>query len=154
MRDDRSLIDLLDSIIAINFPEVADHRELLSINFGRRARTRLGSIKQTRGRGKQSIITINGLFREEKYPTDIIRATIAHELCHFVHGFSSPLPQLASFPHLGGIVDKELVSRGLGDLLKFQKRWLKAEWQGIVKANFKPTTRRRRRRARYSLRWF
>ena len=133
------------------FANIKDHRDLVYIAFGRRARTRLGSIKQTGGLEKRSIITINGLFRDEAIPKEIINATIAHELCHFVHGFSSPLPQLVSYPHQGGIVDKEMKSRGLGNLLDFQKKWLKTEWPGIVKANFKPTARRRR--ARF-IRWF
>lgn len=135
------------------FNDVKGHRDLVDISFGRRAKTRLGSIKQTGGLKKRSIITINGLFRDEAIPEEIINATIAHELCHFVHGFSSPLPQLASHPHQGGIVDKELKGRGLGDLLTFQKKWLKTEWPAIVKANFKPVARLRRRRVRY-IRWF
>lgn len=151
MRDNHDLDAILDELISANFREILSHRDFLSILFGRKARTRLGSIKQSLGQ-RMSIITINGLFKNDEYPTEIIKATIAHELCHFVHGFSSPLPQLSTHPHLGGVVDKELMSRGLGDLLSFQKKWLKIEWQGVVQSNFKATARRRRR-VRY-IRWF
>lgn len=153
MRLNDTLEAILSYQIAQYFPEAAPHRGQISIGFGRKARTRLGSIRQIGRFKKQSIITINGLFREETIPEEIITATVAHELCHFVQGFSSPLPQQSAYPHQGGLVDNELKRRGLGDLLKFQKKWLKSEWPAIVKANFKPTIRRARR-ARFVIKWF
>lgn len=112
------------------------------INFGRRARTRLGSIKPT---DNGSIITLNGLFKDETVPEKIIDLTIAHELCHYYHGFTGEQPRLFHYPHQGGIVDRELQNRGAGDDLKFQKKWLKEEWPKIIQINF-GTKRRIRKR--------
>jgi hypothetical protein len=120
----------------------------VKIKFGRRARTRLGSIRRIGNRrflsqeNPDSEIILTGYFKEEKVPEYIIDLTIAHELCHYAHGFSSPLPQLFKYPHLGGLVDKELVKRGFGPALKEQKKWLKEVWPTIIGVR----TRRYRRR--------
>lgn len=113
----------------------------LTIRFGRRAKTRLGSIKKVYPKslieklaGKfETEILITGYFRDEKVPKYVIDATIGHELCHYAHGFSSPLPQLANHPHRGGIVSKELAKRGLGALEKKQKIWIKKNWQKFIR---------------------
>jgi hypothetical protein len=141
MRNSDFLHSRLSSIAGVHFPEI--DLDLVAIHFGRRARTRLGSIRQLPGT-KTSLITMNGLFADEAIPVGIVDATIAHELCHFVHGFSSHLPKLLDHPHRGGVVDKELQNRGLGGLLDYQQKWLKSTWPGIVRANFTPTHRRRR----------
>lgn len=123
----------------------------IKIKFGRNARTRLGSIRfivsmshfARPGLAKavpDSLITLTGYFQDERVPEYIIDTVIAHELCHYAHGFSSPLPQLASHPHRGGVVDNELKRRGLGDELKKQKLWLENEWKNIIG----PVKRRRR----------
>lgn len=121
----------------------------IQISFGRKAKTRLGSIKRARQNTGVSHITINGLFAQEFIPGEIIDATIAHELCHYAQGFSSPLPQLSKHPHRGGVVDAELRKRNLSELLNFQNKWLKEKWPGIVKEYFPRSQRRRRRRVRY-----
>ncbi len=112
------------------------------IRFGQHARTRLGSIRQSRnsqyslGPGPQvlnpSIITITGYFTDEIVPEYVIDLVIAHELCHYAHGFCSPHPQLYKNPHEGKIIDKELYGRGFGENIKKQKAWLKTEWPAIV----------------------
>jgi hypothetical protein len=70
-------------------------------------------------------ITINGRFRDEKYPTEMIDHTIAHELVHYAHGFPSPGPRLHRYPHRGGVIDKELEDRNLHHLVMFYNMWVK-----------------------------
>jgi hypothetical protein len=91
-----------------------------------------------------SKITINGLFRDQAIPSKIIDLTIAHELCHYLHGFTGEREKLFRYPHQGGIVDLELKKRGLATDLRFQKKWLKEEWPKIVKENFSVFRQKRR----------
>lgn len=140
-RDNNWLSDLLADIWYKYFSDVPQQNDV-KIKFGRAAKTRLGSIKLGRkavehSEGpprKRSIITITGYFKHPTIPEDVVRAVIAHELVHYAHGFSSPLPQLHSHPHKGGIVDKELVARGLAKELKFEKSWMKANWVSFLRA--------------------
>ena len=126
----------------------------IEIKFGREAKYRFGSIRlygpkhRTRilnnlfrsGSGtslalgdrkalgeapQKSIVTITSMFAKENIPVDIIRYTIAHELCHYAHGFSSANKRLFRYPHHGGIVNKELTERGAGHLAAVFKKWLK-----------------------------
>jgi hypothetical protein len=89
-----------------------------------------------------SVITITGYFRDDVVPEYVVDSTIAHELVHYAHGFHSPHPQLYEHPHKGGIVDKELVKRGMGETLAKQQHWLKHEWLAIVGQR---TVRRKRK---------
>lgn len=73
----------------------------------------------------RSFITITGMFKDEKIPVEVIDHTIAHELCHYTHGFSSPKPRLHRYPHHGGVIKEELEGRGLHHLVKSYQRWLK-----------------------------
>jgi len=124
------------------------------IKFGQKAATRLGSIKWGRkpvrhANGtvqKRSIITITAHFKDPAIPDDVVRGVIAHELVHYAHGFGGPNPQLYRHPHHGGVVDKELVKRGLGPVLTFQKNWLAKEWAPYLRAHH--TIRRRAVRRR------
>jgi hypothetical protein len=104
----------------------------VEIKFGRRAQKRLGSIREifyTRDNKKfDTLILINGHFKDPSVPDFIIDATIAHELCHYAQGFASPLPQLSSFPHRGGLVEEELVNRNLGELVLSETDWLNKNW--------------------------
>ncbi len=117
----------------------------VAIKFGRPGRHQLGAIiaKGPRRRWRRpgrfpkiswwlpestTTITINGTFRHANIPIIIIDSVITHELVHYAHGFSSPHPQLFRYPHQGSIVSKELKKRGLGDMLKIQKQWLKTSW--------------------------
>ncbi|MFA6423437.1 MAG: hypothetical protein WCW17_03230 [Patescibacteria group bacterium] len=106
-------------------------RNEIEIKFGRCAVKRLGSIRSIKNpkNGRlDTLIYINGYFRDPKIPEFMIDATIAHELCHYAQGFASPLPQLSPYPHRGGAIDKEVIARGLGHLIKFEKKWLKKYW--------------------------
>lgn len=105
----------------------------LLVRFGRVTKTRLGSItsrpRPLKGdrtaRPVKSIITINGLLREQRVPIEIIHAVLGHEFVHYTHGFHSPLPQLYRLPHQSGIVDAELKKRGLQKLLAAETAWTK-----------------------------
>lgn len=142
MRDNAWLESKLDSIQREYFADVNFCNNIV-IKFGRKARTRLGSIRKQYGNSFRrrllnrydSEILINGIFKQDFIPEYVIDATIGHELCHYAHGFSSPLPQLSRYPHSGRLVDKEMIKRGMGDMLLNQKKWLKVNWIRIIKEN-------------------
>ncbi len=141
MRDNEWLENRLEYLQRKYFADI-DIPNTLTVKFGRRAKTRLGSIKKVfpkslleRMTGKfETEILITGFFRDELVPEYVIDATVAHELCHYAHGFSSPLPQIANHPHRGGIVHKELRERGMGEMEKRQKKWIKDKWQKYIKS--------------------
>jgi hypothetical protein len=114
----------------------------VTIAFGRRARTRLGSIRMDRDK-KKSRILINRLFMNPEVPEQIVDAVIAHEVSHYLHGFSSPRKQLYKTPHAGGVVTREMKKRGFGPELEFQKKWLKNEWPKFLKTHGPPRPKRR-----------
>jgi hypothetical protein len=142
MRNDDFLRRQLDALLEQNFADMPRPNEI-RINFGRRAKRRFGSIKM--GKDKRvSQITINGVFRDERIPEQIICATIAHELCHYAHGFCSPLPKKYSHPHQGGVIERELKKRDLHYLSEYEKIWSKNNWPKIVGQEFPPQRQRRR----------
>ena len=55
----------------------------------------------------------------------VVDHTIAHELCHYTHGFSSPHERLHKYPHNGGVVKRELEDRNLHHLVKAYAQWVK-----------------------------
>jgi len=115
------------------FPDVAIANNVL-VKFGRPTRTRLGSIKF--GRRKENpntIITINGFFIDPEIPDFVVDGVLAHELTHYAHGFCSPHEQNYRYPHQDGLVRRELVDRGLKDLLQLEKRWVKENWVKYLK---------------------
>lgn len=117
----------------------------VEIKWGREAKFRFGSIKlvsyksikrRVEHRGlsglirigetpKKSQITITSMFKDEKVPVGVVHYTIAHELCHYAHGFSSMNKRMFRHPHHGGVINKELTERGAQDLIPIFKRWLK-----------------------------
>jgi len=141
MRDSAWLANELELFLRNYFSDVKLTNPI-HIKFGREAQFRFGSIKLVKPRGisnfkfqisnltkkhpSKSLITITSMFASEDIPADIVRYTIAHELCHYAHGFSSYNKRLFKFPHHGGIVNKELRARGLGGLISAYKTWLKA----------------------------
>lgn len=140
MRDNEWLQEQLAWLWYKHFSDVAQPNDV-RIKFGRPAVARLGSIKWGRkpvahhdgSTQRRSIITITGYFKDETIPDNVVTAVIAHELTHYAHGFSSPNPQLYKHPHHGGIVDKEMVKRGLGPILKEHKQWLKQHWANYIR---------------------
>lgn len=123
MRDDKWLLSRLDHLWSKYFSDINQVNTIL-IRFGRHARFRLGSIKFNRTT-QHSYITITAMFKNPAVPLEVVDHTIAHELCHYTHGFSSPNPRLHKYPHHGGVIRRELEGRGLGSLVKAYQRWLK-----------------------------
>lgn len=97
----------------------------VKIGFGRFSKFRLGSIKMD-PRTKVSYITITSMFRDTKIPVEVVDQTIAHELCHYTHGFSSTHVRKHSKPHSGGVIKKELSERGLLFLYLAYQEWVKS----------------------------
>ncbi|OGE38951.1 hypothetical protein A3F00_01950 [Candidatus Daviesbacteria bacterium RIFCSPHIGHO2_12_FULL_37_11] len=124
MRNDIWLLSRLDYIWSNFFPDVLQENKVF-IRFGRFSRFRLGSIKMDR-RSKSSHITITSMFKDENIPALVIDHTIAHELCHYTHGFSSPKAKLHKYPHHGGVIRKELEDRGLQKLVIAYASWKKS----------------------------
>ncbi len=135
MRDNNYLKNRLNTIWEAFFSDVPRSNKVW-IKFGRKAEKRLGSIRKVWMQDQKdfdSLIYINGHFKDEVIPEFILDATIAHELCHYAHGFSSPLPQLSKFPHRGHIIDKELKRRGLTVLERAENKWLNKNWSRYLK---------------------
>lgn len=123
-RTDSWLLSRLDFLWDNYFADVSQVNKVY-IRFGRFSKLRLGSIRLEPAT-KSSYITITSMFRDESVPQEVVDHTIAHELCHYAHGFSSPIPRLHKYPHHGGIIKKELSSRKLGYLADAYSLWLKS----------------------------
>lgn len=123
IRDNIWLLSRLDFVWTEYFKNVTQDNPIF-INFGRYSKFRLGSIKYDKS-SKSSRITITGMFKDPQVPVEVIDHTIAHELCHYTHGFSSPKRQLHKYPHHGGVIRSELEERGLHHLVTAYKLWIK-----------------------------
>jgi len=148
MRTNSWLSEKLIEIQEKYFPDITQGNDI-TVRFGRPAKTRLGSIalKEKKFPKKTmtkfhlrhltpdqvvSIITINGHFQDEEIPEQVVQGILAHEFCHYVHGFNSLLTKKYSYPHAGGIIDHELRARGLGEIIKFQKQWIRKNWREYI----------------------
>ncbi len=151
-RTNKWLIERLYYIWENYFADVP-RKNLVLIKFGRNSNRQLGSIKwarkNTRIKGlmkskklqefynsqddkRITVITITKKFQDETIPDYVIDNTIAHEICHYVHGFSSPLKQQYRTPHQGGIIKRELSGRGFADTHKKAKKWIKDNWNHAI----------------------
>lgn len=130
MRDSYWLNQRLNQIWDLLFPETQRPNKVV-VKFKGRSRNKFGHIKMLKNNDTE--IAINSLFRYSLVPEYIVDLTLAHELVHYSHGFHSPLQRLHKHPHKGGIVDKELIKRGFGHLLKQEKEFVKKEWSQIYK---------------------
>ncbi len=123
-RDEIWLRERVKLLREVHFADVASGYPIIT-RFGLRAKNRFGSIEAKKG---QSIITMNRLFSHPQVPEYVVDATIAHELAHYAHGYGSGLPKLHDNPHRGGVVDKELDKRGLGELRQKAESWRETHW--------------------------
>jgi hypothetical protein len=121
-RNDVWLLSRLNHLWGAYFNNVSQDNPV-SIRFGRYSKFRLGSIRLER-HTKHSYITVTGMFKDPSIPIQVVDHTIAHELCHYAHGFSSTKPRLHKYPHHGGVIKKELESRGMHALVKAYAKWL------------------------------
>lgn len=150
MRDNKYLENILWDLWDNNFCDVP-RKNLVVIKFGKYSKRQLGSIKLANGRTKIkslirkkeyelnvqddksiTVVTVTRFFQKDVVPEFVIRATIAHELCHYTHGFQSPLEKKFDKPHQGNIINKELAKRGLLEEEKKADKWLKENWLKIV----------------------
>ncbi|AKM82811.1 TPA: hypothetical protein DD449_00055 [Candidatus Berkelbacteria bacterium] len=136
IRDNNWLKFRLETIWTKHFPDVALKNNVF-VRFGRKSKTRLGSI--TLGRrnteNPNTIITINGYFIDESIPEFVVDAVLSHELTHYAQGFCSPHEQAFRHPHRGGVVKNEMTGRGLDAILKAEKKWIKENWPNYIKKN-------------------
>jgi len=150
VRDNKYLENLLYNLWENNFCDVA-RLNLVAIKYGKHSKRQLGSIRLIKDRDTfdryikrynlnkdvfenktVSLINITRYFAYDYVPEYVIRATIAHELCHYTHGFSSPLEKRYKYPHQGSIIKKELKDRGLIDIYVDSKKWLKDNWISVI----------------------
>jgi hypothetical protein len=146
MRDNYWLAQRLKYIWETYFPEISQKNDVI-VRFGKKSRTRLGSIQLQQEHSSlmyigfrrlfnikpKTIIILNGHFKSQRTPAFVIDATIAHELTHYAHGFGSVHRRKFRYPHQHGVVRSDLRDRGLETLLKRQKRWTKTNWLKIIK---------------------
>jgi len=123
LRSDNWLLSRLDFVWSKFFPDVTQENPI-HIKFGRFSKYRLGSIKLDK-RYARSYITITSMFKDQAIPFEVVDHTLAHELCHYTHGFSSKKVRLHKYPHAGGIVHREMEQRGMGYLVEAYKAWVK-----------------------------
>ena len=127
MRNDNFLNKRLDAIWNLLFGDIPKLNKV-NIKFKGKSKNKFGHIAK---KGKNTEIVINELFRFDDVPEYIIDLTIAHELSHYAHGFNSPLKQKYKHPHKGGVVTKEMISRGFDKMIKIEKTFFKKEWPKI-----------------------
>ena len=135
MRDDEFLKKRLDAIWVFLFDDIPKLNNVV-IKFKGKSKNKFGHIKKI---GKDTEIVVNELFRFDDVPEYMIDVTIAHEMSHYAHGFNSPLEKKYKHPHKGGVVTKELKSRGFDKMIKKEKIFFRHEWPKIYEqiANFK-----------------
>lgn len=148
MRDDNWLADKMYELWEDNFEDVPRLNHVV-IKFGKKAKRQLGAIGWLHNKTKRiatildeqgdadvnkvSLINITSYFKDEAIPEYVVIATIAHEMCHYAHGFNSPLKQIFNHPHKGGVIRKEMQKRGLTKTYKDAKVWLKANWANYIR---------------------
>ena len=150
MRDNKYLEKLLYDLWETSFCDIPRLNAVV-IKYGKYSRRQLGSIKIVKDKNvisryvkrfdidqdnledySISVITVTRYFSQLDIPEFVIKSTIAHELCHYAHGFNSPLEKKHSHPHRGNIIKKEFDKRDLLDIYLQSKEWLKQNWINIV----------------------
>lgn len=150
MRDDDWLAEKMYELWENHFEDVPRLNHVV-IKFGKKAKRQLGAIGWLQNKTKKiemilsnegeadftrvSLINITSYFKDPMIPDVVVLGTIAHEMCHYAHGFNSPLKQIFNHPHKGGVIRKEMQKRGLGHVYKDARIWLKANWANYVKSH-------------------
>jgi hypothetical protein len=150
MRDNLWLEEQMFTLWEEFFNDVPRSNYVL-IEFGKKAKRQLGAISWLKDPLKRQIkrlkianlpahddrritmIKITSLFKDEYIPEYVVKGTIMHEMCHYAHGFSSPLQQVYNHPHKGGVITKELKKRGLYAEYRRGKKWIKENWVGYLR---------------------
>lgn len=149
MRDDAWLEEKMYDLWENNFADVPRLNHVV-IKFGKKAKRQLGAIGWLQNKTKKidrmlavkgeadvakvSLINITSYFKDVEIPEYVVLGTIAHEMCHYAHGFNSPLQQVFDHPHKGGVIRKEMTRRGLGQIYKDARKWLKLNWANYLRA--------------------
>ena len=128
-RDDHWLHRELDRIWNTFFQDVP-RANIVHVSFARHWRARLGLITISEDE-RTTYIGINAFLRLQEVPLFVNAVTLAHELVHYAHGFGSPLPRKYRHPHRGGLIRKELTTRGLGREYRLHQEWIRDHWQDI-----------------------
>lgn len=149
MRDQTWLRQQLHDIWQTYFLDVPEYNPV-RVEFGRRARTRLGSIRIDPKNSEQTVIRVTGWFQYPEIPVEIVRSVLVHEMCHYAHGFHSGIEQQHTYPHAGGVIRKEFEQRDLGELYDRQQTWLRESWPAFLRTHeqrsYRPKTNTKRRR--------
>jgi len=149
MRTDEWLNETMYQIWEDHFDDIP-RKNVVVIRFSKKSSRQLGAISWLRNKTKKidklikdhgpaddpkvTLIVITSYFKDLAIPDYVVKGTIAHELCHYAHGFSSPLKQLYEHPHKGGVIRKEMLKRGLGEVYRESKKWLKTNWRNYILA--------------------
>ena len=139
IRNNAWLLARLDYLWSNYFSDISQDNPVF-ISFGKYSKFRLGSIKYDPRKGS-SQITITAMFKDPSIPVEVIDHTIAHELCHYTHGFSSPKAQMHKYPHSGGVIKRELSERNLGHLYDIYQAWVKS-YKIQLQSEARPTVRK------------
>lgn len=142
-RDAGWLAQELDSIWQRYFDDTPRVNRV-AIAFQRPWKRRLGVIRLSPDK-LTTHIGINRLLALPDAPYCVTLITVAHELVHYAHGFGSPLPRKHPHPHRGGVVDRELVARGLASELAEYGSWIRSNWWSFYARRSPRPTRRRSR---------
>jgi len=135
IRNNKWLLKITRELWQEHFSDIPIQNDVVVL-FSRYNKRVLGSIKYE-PKTKKTLIRLSSHFRGNKIPLYVLRATLAHEIAHYAHGFSSPHKRMYRYPHQGGVIKKELERRGLGRLEKESKKWLKANWENYLKTKYK-----------------
>jgi len=148
-RTDSWLEERMYNIWENHFADIPRKNHVI-IKYGRSSIRQLGSIKwaqnntriksliqkkdvrelvETQDDRRITVITITRKFQDLSVPQYVIESTIAHELVHYAHGFSSPLARQHKHPHKGGLIRKELEKRGMGTIHRNARKWIREHWQ-------------------------
>jgi hypothetical protein len=132
MRNNKWLKSIAQDIWLKYFHDISPTNDL-RVKFGKRARWQLGCIRQGLKVRSPSIVTINGYFKNPLVPQYVVESILAHEFIHYLAGFSSSRPKLFRYPHRGGIINREMRRRGLEEIERKQKKWIKENWNRFIK---------------------